>query len=72
MINISFARKFNRHPILILRDGLKTAYCYDIPPFRPQLTLEELRTLRGFSKQQAGTWNRRNNGKNNGSMSLRS
>ncbi|HBG71601.1 MAG TPA: hypothetical protein DDX57_12535 [Bacteroidales bacterium] len=46
-------------------------YCYDIPPFRPHLTIEEFGTLRGFSKQ-AGTWNRRNNSKNNGSMSFSS
>jgi hypothetical protein len=45
--------------------------CYDIPPCRPKSTLEEFRTLRGFYKQ-AGTWNRRNNSKNNGSMSFRS
>ena len=46
------------------RGCLKILNRYDIPSFWPKLTLEELRTLRGFYKQ-AGIWNRRNNSKNN-------
>jgi len=40
---------------------LKIAGCYDIPPFR--------QTFEIFTDFTVGTWNRRNNSKNNGSMS---
>jgi len=45
-----------------IRGCLKTADCYDIPPFRQAFEL--------FTEITAGTWNRRNNCKNNGSMSF--
>jgi hypothetical protein len=42
----------------------QNAHCYDIPPFR--------QTFEFMIGINAGTWNRRNKRKNNGSMSFRS
>jgi len=47
-----------------IKDCLKIVNCYDIPPFR--------QTFEFYIVIAAGTWNRRNKSKNNGSMSFSS